>query len=1252
MASPSNLISSNDNFDLVSTQTLIISINNYILDIISNKEAWISLKQQCINMLLIEEDNTFFEFSSSENSPLTNLYWGIETIEASLKPLIGNEEKMSRLRNSEKMLQMPALLEEQGTTISGVSNTILVAFSYFYLSIVSYLQGDSLQTTLHFLQSVLVSPEIVINEIAPELCESVFFTCGGVFLSNDEDIREIATKYKYRVTYHQVMSYGEFHQPPSDCTEKPLPRNPIRYEQDVFASNRQSVAEKLNLSQTCEKLLQYQKNLHNVDTQEDELNDIFNKINASRRSSLNSLEDSSCLDLNIQQNYNQELGKSMRVRRRLDDFLKESQEDTTSSICDTREDIGTDTLANIFYVSQQQAHKEANKEDTLDNSFLGNFNRSVYDLQAKKSKKTLNTRIEDLYGKKESIIFEGMRRNLHTKRRGNGLETQSRRARRIDLWEDLQNFIKEVLGNADEKHVSEVTMIYQMLNGKKGVKYTMLKDVILDQLLSAISSSKEKTVVKASMTALTKIISVNRTAIDEVKKKGLNLSHLANALKQNVQEAAILIYLIKPSPIEIKSLELLPALVDVVSSSCYNLRPSAPLLTPPAASLMIIEVLITAFDHATNTMHLAAISSPSVLCGLLDVAKSGNSGEFISLASILVKCMQFDGVNRKFIYQHTRVAPFAHLLQSKDREEIFIALQFLHEVLKIPRSSAIKLLQQIKKEGSFDTKDTLLHCIKQFQGDHRLFAADILLQLNTLDSSPESKKFRNEATRALLEGATCSEGSNMQLLSTFILSNIGGTYSWKGEPYTSAWLMKRGGLTSMLHMNMIRNINWSDESLQDTGIDGWCCKIARRVIETGKATFVGLQEGLKSRNKSVSKACLIAIAWLSIEISKGPNSLKYSACEILLEEVSQFLHPGLELEERLLACICIYNFSSGKGEFRIHKLINFSEGVRESLRRLSHVTWMADELHKATYYIFSKSRISCVHTQTIEMQKSGSGAVTALIYHKGLLFSGYSDGSIKVWNVNEKSAKLLWDIKEHKSAVTCFSLSETGECVLSGSADKTIRMWQIVKGKLECVEVIKTKESIKKVEKFGSMIFFITKGQKIKVLDSSRISQSIFKSKGVKSMVSSQGKIYIGCIDSSIQELIIANKREKEIRAPTRSWRIQNKPISSLVVYKDMLYSSSTHVEMSNIKDLRRNYEPQMSITSEKGSNILAMGVVEDFIYLNRSSSANTLQVWLRKTQQKVGRLSTGSKITSLLTANDIVFCGTEAGIIKGWIPL
>lgn len=215
--SSSNFISCDENSSL---DSIVVSINDYILGVISDPEAWISLKQKCITLLSIEEDDTLFEFSS-EHSALSNLYWGIDSIEASLQPEC-SEDKMSRLRNSEKMLQMPALLDEQGTTTSGVPNKILVSFSYFYLSIVSYLQGDSLQTTLHFLHSVLVSPEIVRTDIAPELCESIFFT-PGVYKS-DEEIREMARKYKYRATYCQVMSYGQIHQPTSDFTEKPLRR--------------------------------------------------------------------------------------------------------------------------------------------------------------------------------------------------------------------------------------------------------------------------------------------------------------------------------------------------------------------------------------------------------------------------------------------------------------------------------------------------------------------------------------------------------------------------------------------------------------------------------------------------------------------------------------------------------------------------------------------------------------------------------------------------------------------------------------------------------------------------------------------------------------------------------------------------------------------------------------------------------------------------------------------------------------------
>jgi hypothetical protein len=54
--------------------------------------------------------------------------------------------------------------------------------------------------------------------------------------------------------------------------------------------------------------------------------------------------------------------------------------------------------------------------------------------------------------------------------------------------------------------------------------------------------------------------------------------------------------------------------------------------------------------------------------------------------------------------------------------------------------------------------------------------------------------------------------------------------------------------------------------------------------------------------------------------------------------------------------------------------------------------------------------------------------------------------------------------------------------------------------------------------------------------------------------------------DTFFQELTIATKREQEIKAPTKSWIMQKKPINAIVVYRDWLYSASSVIEGSKVK--------------------------------------------------------------------------------------
>ncbi|XP_038894856.1 putative E3 ubiquitin-protein ligase LIN-1 isoform X1 [Benincasa hispida] len=1314
----------NERLDLNSIRGLVVSINQYIQEFLSNAEVRTAVKLRCTSKLR-NQRHGFLEFL--EQSIISNLYGGIEYIEDAVQTST-SEARATRLQTAEQMLQVPALLDEDGET-SGMANRYLVCCSYFYLSLVKKLQGDEWQVALHFLQSLLVSPRLVLTEFAQGFCYNLllsFSTCSrqencksmgsnsfvefGEGDYGESTIRQVARKYKDWLMYYQVMSYGETHQwqqqgsrsmlssedgshslhgtfsriEASEATDCGFPRPTLSHYDilppldyiDVFQDKRKASQDFLQCEDTAnspKKLgfipeRQFSERGFWRDSSTKCIGDLLKDSQPGSPTSLFSSMNNSESDSDLEAGMNDTNHSKRTARADMpENFYQKLQ--YACSNTDGEQSLISLSSASLSRVKEQ--YNKSNMMKSISNKFNGYKSRSLK--QKNLEPQVFQNCLEESEPKELSVdpcklqsfdsalplsLGQGsacqISKQISVK--GQLYHANSRRDSKSEILGLVEKAISrlcfsEGLGDYNDECAVEVSTVYKMLNNKTGVQYTMLKDLIMDQLVTGISTSKEEKVIRASVSLLTTIISENNSVIEDIKKKGLQLCDLATALKHNVHEAAILIYLISPSPREIKSLELLPVLVEIIcTSKCYNAWSPSLVLTPPAASMMIIEVMVTAFDEDTNKMHLVEISSPSVLCGLLEVARTNNVEGLASLGSILVKCMQLDGECRGYISKFISVAPFLCLLQSDKKEAVHIALQVFNEILRVPRSSAISLLQRIKNEGKNDIIHILMLCVNHLETEYQLWAANLLIQLLVLDNCSTTSLLKEEAVQVLLRSVACEETSAMQLLSASILSTIGGTFSWTGEPYTVAWLLKKVGLSSD-HQNMIKSFNWLDQSLQDAGMDSWCSLMARNIIYIGESVFHALEKGLKSNIKKVSRDCLTAIAWLGCEIAKSPSSIRCSACEILLSGIELFLHPGVELEERLLACLCIFNYTSGKG---MQKLTRFSEGVRESLRRLSHITWMAEELHQVADYLMpNNSRISCVHTQVLELGFNSSGAVCALIFYKGLLFGGYSDGSIKVWNIKGQSASLLWDIKKHRKAVTCFSHFESGESLLSGSSDKTIRVWKMIQGRLECIEVIESKEQIQHLGAYGQMIFAITHGHGLKVIDASRTTKVLFKSKNLKCIKVVQARVYAGCTDSSIQEFSVTNKWEQEIKPPSKSWMLMHqKAINSLAVYKDWLFSASSMVQGSLFQNWRRHEKPEINIITGKGDIVQAMSVVEDFVYIICKSSVNSIQIWLRKAQHKVGRVTAGSKITCLLTANDMVLCGTETGKIKGWIPL
>lgn len=115
----------------------------------------------------------------------------------------------------------------------------------------------------------------------------------------------------------------------------------------------------------------------------------------------------------------------------------------------------------------------------------------------------------------------------------------------------------------------------------------------------------------------------------------------------------------------------------------------------------------------------------------------------------------------------------------------------------------------------------------------------------------------------------------------------------------------------------------------------------------------------------------------------------------------------------------------------------------------------------------------------------------------------------QIWDIKGQTSKLVCEIKEHKKVVTCFTIFEPGDNLLSGSFDKTVRVshlikllvkllgshgqihystinsflqvWQMLQKKFECLETIEVKEPVHNINTFGERIFVATQSRGLKV---------------------------------------------------------------------------------------------------------------------------------------------------------------------------
>ncbi|KAE8670363.1 hypothetical protein F3Y22_tig00112159pilonHSYRG00347 [Hibiscus syriacus] len=780
------------------------------------------------------------------------------------------------------MLQVPALLDEQGTTAGAA---------------------------LHYLQALLVSPMLVRTKFASEeLCESLFLSrtdsdrreiggirrlrsvssTGSAWGNLAESTRQMVRRYKHWLMYYRVMLHGKTTQLQNECNDILSPSG----------FNQHILAEYLAPEVACK---------HGID------------------------------NLNIHQ-----LGilATFDKVRPLD-----HQEDVTKSIM-AYETPASIKIMKIEFVdvldeSQSDTHyfEDEYSEGSMEDS-TGVFDIARIDSDGRKQARY--DQFDLLFSSAYLYRKIDPRNGISDQRVRSSPVSSFPRIQQIDCSELSRNPGKIMHSKSGKDYALEITSIYRILNNKQGVKYTMLKDMILEQLLIAVSTSKEETVIRASVSVLTTIISANISVIDDIKKKGLRLSDLARALKCNVLESTTLIYLIKPSAAEIKTLELLPTLVDVIcTSESSRCRPSKPLtLIPPAASLMIIEVLVTAFDNATNNTHLATINSPSVLSRFVDVARD-------------------------------------HSLE----EHISFWLQFL--------SSAISLLQQIQK-GGISIMNVLVVCLRCFRADYRILAANLLVQLDILKYVP----------RGSYAGPFSVDSNGGKYFAVIVVVHS-VKYWWnlfldRGIAYSSM-AGEKGWFNVVESSEHDKELRLVGSKPAGSVTKSSCSKIARSITEFGKPAFVALQMGLKSQ---IKRGLLERPSRPSPgSVAKFPNvqtalDIRHVRSYLVKYGTSKGNQPTLvwDVKEHRDSVTCFALFEPGE--------TLLSGSADKTIRKTRNI--LAMEVVEDFIYLNCSSSANSLQiwrrgTQQKVGRVSAGSKITSLITANDMVLCGTESGFIKAW---------------------------------------------------------------------------------------------------------------------------------------------------------------------------------------------------------------------------------------------------------------
>ncbi|KAI7980078.1 putative E3 ubiquitin-protein ligase LIN-1 [Camellia lanceoleosa] len=814
----------------------------------------------------------------------------------------------------------------------------------------------------------------------------------------------------------------------------------------------------------------------------------------------------------------------------------------------------------------------------------------------------------------------------------------------------ITNLCMSEILKESEMAVLQIERFWQEANMEVEIQAMLSKPPVINGFVEILFNSVDPQVLTATIFLLSELGSRDGAVIQTLTRVDSDVECVVALFTNGLLETVVLIYLLRPSAISLIKTDMVDTLLTVVRNKEDDMIKMC--MKPKTAAVLLLGQIFGSAEEISLSEITRRVIMGKVIESIVTSLQSDWAEERIAAVGILLRCMQVEGKCRNSIADKAELAPVLECFMGASDGERFEIVHFLFELVKLNRRTFNEqILHIIKDEGTLSTMHTLLIYLQTALQDQCPIVAGLLLQLDLLEEPRKMSIYREEAIDTLISCLRNSDFPAAQIAAAETILALQGRFSSSGKPLARAFLLKRGGVDKS-HKYVMRKEQLStmsgeiQESLEEEkAAEEWERKMAFVLVshEFG-LVFEALGEGLKSRYAELSSACFVSATWLVHMLNILPDTgLRGAARVCLLERFVSTLKSAKDTEDKVLSMLALNSFVRDPEGLR--DITYHMKDILKGLRELKKSSTMAFDMLK----VFSEERDSSTqdlwnHKDLVQEDCSANGEVLSIVYSRDKIFSGHSDGTIKVWTGKGSILHLIQETRKHTKAVSSLAILQSGDKLYSGSLDKTVRVWSIGGEVMHCTQVHDMKDQVHNLVVANSVACFIPQGAGIKMHSWGGGSKLLNPNKSAKCIALVHGKLYSGCQDNSIQEIDLATGTLNTIQSGSRKLLGKANPIHALNIRDGLIYSASSSLDGAAVKVLMVGSLP---LTLE----VRAMAVSSELIYLG--CKGGTVEVWCRKKHNRVEMLQTGSNGRVLCMALDadeeVLVIGTSDGKIQAW---